>query len=475
MSMSELAQQAKAFWTQLEAAGKLELPAAAQLLLPALLHNRSQSDTAVLLSEIRPKLDEKSWTAVQQAVAIDDLLSQLTRLFDTLRRQTEWALGIGEFLLLLDALQTKIGEKALTDVEALKELCQLLWAKSPIEQAILAHHFNQIISQPTLLATDQQPEEKLDIKPEETTKPDQPPEQESPLPKPEQPPAQEEPEPTPQPEPQDIVRETAEQMMDSAASRAFDTQDRELAYQRFLLTTDYLPVTRRQLKQSWRYLRRQVRQGPPAEIDVSATVRRITEDGFFLTPVLRPRRVNKAALLLLIDQNGSMVPFHVLSRRLEETVLSAGNLGQVAIYYFHDCPAAVRDGRLTNDLYREHIVTEHPQGLYGRPVSQILAEFDLDYTSVLIFSDAGAARSSWDEDRIEATHLFLVQLRSLGVKNIVWLNPMPEDRWDGDRLETLNLLDKFENSATAIAELVPMVSMERDGLYRAIDGLKGKA
>ena len=82
--------------------------------------------------------------------------------------------------------------------------------------------------------------------------------------------------------------------------------------------------------------------------------------------------------------------------------------------------------------------------------------------------------SSWDEKRIEATHLFLYQLRSLGVKNIIWLNPMPEERWDGDRLEALNLLEKFENSATAIAELMPMVSMERDGLYRAIDGLKGK-
>ncbi|MCP4428883.1 MAG: VWA domain-containing protein, partial [Chloroflexi bacterium] len=238
--------------------------------------------------------------------------------------------------------------------------------------------------------------------PDDPIEPKPDPDDEKTEPKPAIEPAKDEVESKPEPKQRDIAKETAEQMMDAAPSRTFDTQDRELAYQRFLLSADYLPVTRRQLKQSWRYLRRQVRQGPPAEIDISATVRHITEDGFFLTPVMRPRRINKAALLLLIDQNGSMAPFHVLSRRLEKTIQSAGNLGQVGIYYFHDCPAVVRDGRIYTDLYREHSVTSHPQGLHARQISNILAEFDLNYSSVLIFSDAGAARGSWDDERIEA-------------------------------------------------------------------------
>lgn len=473
--MSEFVEQVLGFWAQVEAFDDLDEPGAYRLLLPALLHERGESEAKALLAELQPRLEEEKWTAVQQAITVSQLLHQLTRLFDTLRRQTGWALGVGEFLLLLEALQTDIGEKALADANFLKELCQLLWAKTPVEQAILAHHFEQIISQPALTFSEESAAEPP-VEPPEVPGITEPlPKPEKPLPGPESTPNEDDTsEPEPQPPQQDVARETAEQMMDSAPSRTFATQDRELAYQRFLLSTDYLPVTRRQLKQSWRYLRRQVRQGPPAEIDIPATVRRITEDGFFLTPIMRPRRTNKAALLLLIDQNGSMAPFHLLSRRLEETVQGAGNLGQVAIYYFHDCPQVVRDGRITTDLYREHTVNEHPQGLYGRTLSAILAEFDLAYTSVLIFSDAGAARSSWDEGRIQATHLFLYQLRSLGAKNIIWLNPMPEERWDGDRLEALNQLDKFENSATAIAELVPMVSMERDGLYRAIDGLKGK-
>ena len=473
--MTEFAQQAAAFLAGLQADGDLDELGSARLLLPALLHNRSKADEAVLLAELQPTLPEAGWTAVQQSIAISQLLTQLTQLFDTLRRQTEWALGVAEFLLLLEALQTDFGENALADTAALKELCQLLWAKSPVEQAILAHHFDQIISQPAMAVADEPAAEEPATQPsDQPTEPTPKPDHDEPAPPPTTEPPIDDSEPTPEPKQQEIARETAEQMMDTAPSRTFATQDRELAYQRFLLSTDYLPVTRRQLKQSWRYLRRQVRQGPPAEIDIPATVRRITEDGFFLTPVMRPRRTNKAALLLLIDQNGSMAPFHVLSRRLEETVQSAGNLGQVGIYYFHDCPAVVRDGRIYADLYREHSVTSHPQGLHARPISDIVAEFDLNYTSVLIFSDAGAARATWDDDRIEATHLFLHQLRSLGVKNIVWLNPMPEERWDGDRLEALNLLEKFENSATAIADFMPMVSMERDGLYQAIDGLRGR-
>ncbi|WP_414579693.1 hypothetical protein [Anabaena sp. CCY 9402-a] len=43
----------------------------------------------------------------------------------------------------------------------------------------------------------------------------------------------------------------------------------EISVNRFILSSDYFPVTRRQLKQSWRYLRRPVREGARTELDVS--------------------------------------------------------------------------------------------------------------------------------------------------------------------------------------------------------------
>ncbi|MBW4666724.1 MAG: hypothetical protein KME60_04590 [Cyanomargarita calcarea GSE-NOS-MK-12-04C] len=85
----------------------------------------------------------------------------------------------------------------------------------------------------------------------------------------------------------------------------------------FLLTKDYLPVSQRQMKQIWRYFRRMVREGTPTELDIAATVDDIGRKGLLLKPILIPRRINKSELILLIDQDGSMVPFGVLSHQLK--------------------------------------------------------------------------------------------------------------------------------------------------------------
>jgi hypothetical protein len=80
-------------------------------------------------------------------------------------------------------------------------------------------------------------------------------------------------------------------------------------------------------------------------------------------------------------------------------------------------------------------------------------------TVVLIFSDAGAARGAYSEERIELTEMFLTQLRQR-IRYIAWLNPMPEKRW-------------FGTTAGEIADLVPMFEMTRRGLQDAIDLLRG--
>jgi uncharacterized protein len=61
--------------------------------------------------------------------------------------------------------------------------------------------------------------------------------------------------------------------------------------------TDYLPVTQRQMQQSWRYLRRFVREGTPTELDVEATVRQMAQSGMLLDPVLVPPRRSQTELL----------------------------------------------------------------------------------------------------------------------------------------------------------------------------------
>jgi len=215
----------------------------------------------------------------------------------------------------------------------------------------------------------------------------------------------------------------------------------------FLLNTDYLPVTRRQMKQSWRYLRRLVREGPAVELDLEATVNEIGRQGLLLEPVFIPRRVNRTELVLLIDRDGSMVPFHSLSQRLTQTALQGSGLRQVKIYYFHNCP--------TGYLYHD------PAHVEAEPISKIFPQLHSQRTSVLIFSDGGAACGRWNPERIQLTAEFLQQLRQQ-VRYLAWLNPMPRYRWRG-------------TTAGEIARMLPMFEFNRRGLDQAIAVLRGKS
>jgi uncharacterized protein len=210
--------------------------------------------------------------------------------------------------------------------------------------------------------------------------------------------------------------------------------------------TDYLPVTQRQMKQSWRYLRRFVREGVPTELDVAATVRHIAQNGMLLNPVLVPPRRNQTELLLLIDQDGSMVAFHSLSVRLMETASRGGRLGDAGIYYFHNCPI--------DYLYHD------PKHQEAEPLGDWFGQVSRSRSVVLIFSDAGAARGGVNPERIVGTKKFLAELRPQ-VRYVAWLNPLPKSRWEG-------------TSAGVIAQLTPMFEISRQGMDGAISALRGR-
>ena len=213
----------------------------------------------------------------------------------------------------------------------------------------------------------------------------------------------------------------------------------------YSFSSDYLPISSRQMKQNWRYLRRAARFGPPVDLDVAATVQKIAHEGMMTDPVLRPRRINRTDLILLLDYGGSMVPFHGLAARLAETAVRGGKLGQAAIYYFHDCPI--------HHFYHDQAFLE-PELIQNR-----LQKMHPLHSSVLIFSDGGAARGNDDRQRIETTAAFLAQLRQ-AVRHIAWLNPMPQARW-------------AQTSAKSIARHVPMFEADPDGVHKAIKALRG--
>lgn len=410
--------------------------------------------------------DEAVADEMAQALGLADLVQQVTLLFNHLRRYADLPLGIDEYRLVLHGLLRGYGRSTPIDPDALKRLCHLAWAATAGEQALVDSYFDRLVTQPAWpqeTAVTTPPPLPEEDEADSTEQPDT----EKPPPEPivpEPPPLQtERPQPLPrQPRRKGETGAAPDWLIDVAPLLEIEGGGR--VGLNLLQGMEYLPVTRRQMKQGWRFLRQRVREGPAVELDMTATVRRISQDGFFLTPVLRPRRINKAALLLLIDRDGSMVPFHTLGERLEETAVEAGRLGRAGTYYFHDCPPPQNRRQLVTaqDPYREHKLYQKAHLLGARPVSAIVDDFDDWRTGVLIFSDAGAARGDWDTARIDNTAVFLYQLRTLGIERIAWLNPMPEPRW-------------AQTSAAPIADMVPMFSLERNGLYRAIDVLRGRS
>jgi uncharacterized protein with von Willebrand factor type A (vWA) domain len=220
----------------------------------------------------------------------------------------------------------------------------------------------------------------------------------------------------------------------------------EVSQSCYVPTDMCLPVTRRQMQQSWRYLCRRVREGAAVELDVEATINKMGHQGMLLELVQVPRRINRSELLLLIDQGGSMVPFHIASRQLVETVLHGGRLGKIDIYYFHNS---------LNNLYLN-------PNLQGESITftEVFSYLHPQYTSVMIFSDGGAARRKYNTERFSSTLSFLEKLRQR-VRHIAWLNPVPRDRWTA-------------SIAGNIAKNVPMFEFDCRGLRDAINVLQGK-
>lgn len=243
-----------------------------------------------------------------------------------------------------------------------------------------------------------------------------------------------------------LAEELKDEVQVAQVVRQVTSSGNDLPSQQFGASSEFFPITRRQMKQNWRYLRRLVREGPATELDIAATIDQWGRQGVFLNPVLVPRRRNRVELLLLIDQDGSMVPFHALSSRLVETASREGRLGRTSAYYFHNCPI--------DYLYQD------PYQTMAKPLTTVLAQLNPIQSVALIISDAGSARGYFNPERLELTQVFLQQLQQQ-IPYIVWLNPVPQSRWR-------------RSTAGEIAQLVPMFELNKQGMKGAITVLRGR-
>lgn len=341
------------------------------------------------------------------------------RVFSRIRR--DFQLGLSEYLAALEALA---GGWGIADEEDLKTVLELLWCHSPGEQ----EHFRGIFDSVTAAISQRnKQQERRQQRQDEEDKNREIIARES---------------------ASDLEKESERTSLQTAYNLGTAPVRAPFMPAEFEETADFqsdFPLSRRSLLYHWRYLRRPVADGIQDVLDVEATVNQTAGQGFFLHPVYNRREINHAHLLLMVDRNGSMVPFHRFTRELVETAQFESEIERVDVCYFHNIPTknVYRDFRLTEPFLKE----------------DIFDSCDSD-TSILIVSDGGAARGYRDLARIQETMKVLIALKQR-TNHIAWLNPMPEERW-------------LSTSAQMIAYLVPMYGMNQQGFSNAIDTIRGQ-
>ncbi|MEI2577456.1 hypothetical protein [Scytonema sp. PRP1] len=96
-------------------------------------------------------------------------------------------------------------------------------------------------------------------------------------------------EPTPSPSasalPLELTQTIKDEVQVAQAVLQATSRNEEIPESRLILTSEYFPVTERQMKQICRYLRRPVREGAATELDLEATANQIGRQGILLEPV----------------------------------------------------------------------------------------------------------------------------------------------------------------------------------------------
>lgn len=227
---------------------------------------------------------------------------------------------------------------------------------------------------------------------------------------------------------------------ETSDKESLDYQDiKQHVYKKnYVLRGRYFSLKSRLMQQSFQLIRDVVQEGYKDQIDWEATIDKIANDGFFGEIVMKPSEKIRSGLTILVDYEGSMVAFNELTEMMVRALQNyVGKKTQV--FYFQNCPMEYLYE--TKDRTKAYSLKKLVD---GKP------------RTIIIVSDAGAARGHYSPDRLQETKDFLSSMQK---HRMVWLNPMPEKRWK-------------ETTADYIRNHISMYPMTETGFVHAIKALK---
>lgn len=197
--------------------------------------------------------------------------------------------------------------------------------------------------------------------------------------------------------------------------------------------------------------------GQERVLDVDKTVDETCDNGGLLSLAYEKPRKNTVKVLLLIDSEGSMLPYSRLCNRLFQAVSRSNHFKDLKIYYFH------------NAIYDQLYTTPHCKIRDSVETTWVFNRLDSDY-KVIFVGDAAMAPSELYRPGGNAiiglfnreTGMEWFQKFKKRFKKQIWLNPIEKSSWEytyGSR------------TIHDIGEVFPMFELTLDGLEKGIKKL----
>ena len=197
--------------------------------------------------------------------------------------------------------------------------------------------------------------------------------------------------------------------------------------------------------------------GQERVLDVDKTVDETCDNGGLLSLAYEKPRKNTVKVLLLIDSEGSMLPYSRLCNRLFQAVSRSNHFKDLKIYYFH------------NAIYDQLYTTPHCKLRDSVETTWVFNRLDSDY-KVIFVGDAAMAPSELYRPGGNAiiglfnreTGMEWFQKFKKRFKKQIWLNPIEKSSWEWTYgAQTIH----------DIGQVFPMFELTLDGLEKGIKKL----
>ena len=193
------------------------------------------------------------------------------------------------------------------------------------------------------------------------------------------------------------------------------------------------------------------------ELNIDKTIDETCDNAGMLKLVYDKPRKNTVKVLLLIDSDGSMLPYSRLCNRLFQAVSQANHFKYLKVYYFHNC------------IYDHLYTTPYCKRGEWVETNWVLNNLDSEY-KVIFVGDAAMAPS--ELFREGGNSVIGLWNKELGVewlkkfkrryKKQIWLNPIDKSSWEWIY---------GAKTISAIREIFPMFELTLDGLEAGIKKL----